>query len=70
MGLVAWVAGLRGGIIDTLAVVLMIARVAQSLAHIVFEEANLSVTIRFAFFLAETVCFAAMRWIVINAAPG
>lgn len=69
IALVAWVAGVRGGIIDSLAIVLMIARVAQSLTHIVFEETNLSVAFRFAFFFVQFVCFAAMGWIAINAAP-
>lgn len=68
IALVAWVAGLRGGTIDTLAVVLMTARVAQSVTHIGFVETNLAVAIRFAFFFVQVFCFAAMGWIVISAA--
>jgi len=66
IALVAWVAGLRGGIIDTLAVILMIARIAQSLIHIGFVETNVTVAIRFVFFFVQFICFVWIGWIVIN----
>lgn len=68
IALVAWVAGLRGGAMNTLAVVVMIARIAQSLTHIGFTETDLTTSIRFVFYFVQVICFAAMGWIVINAA--
>jgi hypothetical protein len=69
VALVAWAAGLRGGIIDTLAVILMVTRVAQSLTHIGFVETNAAVAVRFGFFFVQFVCFIGIGWIVINHAP-
>lgn len=69
VALVAWASGLRGGTIDTLAVVLMIARVAQSLTHIGFVESNTAVAVRFAFFFVQFVCFFGIGWIIINHTP-
>lgn len=46
-------------ITDTLALVFMAARICQTVVHVVFPETNLTVFVRFAFFLTQIV---AMFW--------
>lgn len=46
--------------IDTLAVIVPIARIGQTLVHVVLPETNTSVSIRFVFFLSQIVCVLAM----------
>ena len=53
--------------IDTLAVVVPIARVGQTLVHVVFPETNTSVSIRFVFFFAQIVCILAMVGLLLIA---
>ena len=43
------------GIIDTLALVFIVARVCQTLTHTLFVETNTTVLIRFVFFLTQIV---------------
>ena len=53
--LVATVAGIRGGGLDVLAVLVIVARIGQSLAHVA-SGGNLAVRIRLGFFLAQWAC--------------
>lgn len=69
LALVAWAAGIRQGAINTLAIVLVSARVAQSVTHIAFVETNVMTAIRFAFFFVQVICFVAIGWIIINHTP-
>lgn len=50
----AAIAGLRGGAYDTLPVVYLVARIAQSVTHISSGSA-MAVNVRFSFFLAQLV---------------
>jgi len=56
----ATAAGIHSGAVDALAVVYLIARVLQTLTHIVFEETNAAVGVRFAFFFTQLICVSAM----------
>jgi uncharacterized MAPEG superfamily protein len=46
--------------LDQLAVVFLAARVLQSLTHMLFAETNVTVLIRFLFFLVQLLCMVAM----------
>jgi uncharacterized MAPEG superfamily protein len=54
--LTATVAGIRAGALDTLARVVLGARLGQSLAHL-SSGGNLAVNVRFAFFLTQLACY-------------
>jgi len=49
--------------LDAMAIVFMIARVGQSLVHMLFEETNTTVAIRFGFFFVQ---IAVMLWMGIT----
>lgn len=55
-------AGVDGPLFDRLAVVLLGARVLQSVTHVAFEPTDAVVSVRFAFFLTQIVC---MFWMGI-----
>jgi len=59
------VSGVRSETLDILAIVLLVARVFQTITHIVFEQTNNVVGIRFAFFLTQLVCMFWMGIIVV-----
>ena len=46
--------------INTLAVIVPLARIGQTLAHVAFAETNTTVSVRFAFFFTQVVCVLAM----------
>jgi uncharacterized MAPEG superfamily protein len=54
--LIATVGGIRTAAVDTLALVILGARVGQSLAHLSSGGA-VAVNVRFAFFLAQLACY-------------
>ncbi|MBI2999316.1 MAG: MAPEG family protein [Deltaproteobacteria bacterium] len=54
--------GVRSPSLDVLAIVLLAARMCQTLVHIIFEPTNIAVAVRFTFFLAQAVC---MLWMGI-----
>jgi len=56
----ALAAGMTSPVLDALAVMILAARVAQSLVHIGFAETNAAVAVRFAFFFTQIVCFVWM----------
>lgn len=53
--------------IDTLAVAFIGARMLQSLTHMLFPESNLTVAVRFAFFLAQLIFEIAMAVLLVRA---
>jgi uncharacterized MAPEG superfamily protein len=57
--------GVRSEILDVLAIVLLVARVFQTITHIAFEPTNTVVGVRFAFFFTQLVC---MFWMGITVA--
>ena len=56
------VSGVRSPVLDGLAIVLLGARIAQTLVHIVIPPTNAVVAVRFAFFLTQAIC---MIWMGI-----
>lgn len=56
-------------IINTLAVIVPIARVGQTLVHVVFPETNLTVSVRFLFFFTQVICVLAMAALLIFELP-
>jgi len=60
--------GITGVALDRLSVVILGARVCQTVTHIAFTPTNLVVGVRFAFFFTQLACMLAMAAIVIGAA--
>src|SRR6185295_3273680 len=58
------VSGAAHPALDALALVLIAARVGQTLTHIVFEPTARTVSIRFSFFLTQIGCMVAMAGLV------
>ncbi len=56
--------GVRSPLLDTLAVVLLVARVLQTVTHVAVEQTDAVVAFRFAFFLVQIVCMAGMGILV------
>jgi uncharacterized MAPEG superfamily protein len=48
--------------LDVLAIILLAARMCQTVVHIIFEPTNVAVGVRFGFFLTQAVC---MFWMGI-----
>jgi uncharacterized MAPEG superfamily protein len=57
--------GLDAPILDTLAIILICARVVQSLIHVSFKQTNIATSFRFAFFLIQFVCMVWMGLYVV-----
>jgi len=60
--------GLKSDLLDELAILLLIARVLQTVVHIALPTSNSSVGIRFAFFFTQLVCMATMLVVVVSSA--
>ena len=65
---VAWVNGVKTPLLDVLGVVILGARVAQTVTHVAFMETARTVAIRFTFFSAQLVSMIAMIVVVITRA--
>jgi uncharacterized MAPEG superfamily protein len=52
--------GQQSATLDTLAVILLAARVGQTLVHIGFAETNATVALRFGLFFTQVACMVAM----------
>ncbi len=48
--------GVRSNTVDLLAIMLLVARVLQTITHVAFEPTNRAVGVRFAFFFTQLVC--------------
>lgn len=57
-------AGVQGRSLDVLAVILLAARICQTITHIAFEPTNRMVGVRFSFFLTQAICVTSMGVIV------
>lgn len=68
--LAAHAARVDDGLLDTLACILLSARVVQSLLHVSFTQTKGITSARFAFFFAQFVCMAWMGIHVASAATG
>jgi uncharacterized MAPEG superfamily protein len=53
-------------ILDTLALVFIAARICQSLVHMSLAETNLTVLVRFTFFLTQLVAMLWMAWEIVR----
>jgi len=56
--------GVRMPTLDTLAVVLLVARVLQTVTHVAFVQTDAVVGVRFAFFFVQIVCMVGMGILV------
>lgn len=56
--------GATSSTLDVLAIILMIARICQTVVHVAFAQTPTFVSIRFAFFFIQIVCMFAMGIIV------
>ena len=52
--------GVQSPILDTLAVILIVARVLQTLIHISLKQTDLVAGIRFAFYFVQFICMFTM----------
>lgn len=65
----ATTAGTDGGLFNLLAVAVIVARICQTLIHVVFASSNVTASVRFAFFLIQVLAMLAMATsIAISAA--
>lgn len=56
--------GVASPALDALALVVLGARVCQSLVHIAVEQTQAVIAVRFTFFLAQALAMLAMAWLV------
>jgi hypothetical protein len=56
----------RSSTLDTLAVVLLAARVLQTVTHVAVEQTDVAVAFRFAFYLVQIVCMVGMGIVVLR----
>jgi uncharacterized MAPEG superfamily protein len=60
--------GIRSVALDRLAIVLLAARVCQTIVHISLKPTNFAAIVRFVFFFIQLMCMVAMGVIVIRLA--
>ena len=60
-----YVGNISGGLVDKLAIAILIARVLQSVVHVGFSQTNAVASIRFAFFFVQIVAFLWLIGIVV-----
>jgi uncharacterized MAPEG superfamily protein len=58
--------GISSSTLDLLAVVLLIARIFQTVVHIALKQTTVASSIRFGFFFVQIICMVAMGTIVIT----
>lgn len=56
---------ISGPAISTLAVVILAARICQTLIHVSFIETSLTVSVRFSFFLTQVICMLVMAAFIL-----
>jgi uncharacterized MAPEG superfamily protein len=66
--LCATAAGIRGGLLDALALAVISARVCQTVVHVAFVQTDLVASVRFAFFFIQALCMLAMAVAIAVAA--
>lgn len=62
------VVGLVSQTFDQLAIMLLGARLAQSMIHVILKETNLTVLIRFGFYIFQIICMIIMGWEIYSVA--
>lgn len=66
----AHVSGIGGSTVGSLSIIVLVARVAQSLVHVCFEQTNTIAGVRFAFFFAQLVAFAGLIVMIVRHSMG
>ncbi|HEX2931787.1 MAG TPA: MAPEG family protein [Candidatus Binatia bacterium] len=61
-----YVSGVNSPTVNVLAVVILVARVAQSLVHVCFVQTNMVVSVRFAFYFVQMTTFLSLIAIVVR----
>lgn len=61
-----YASNLSGGLIDVLAAIVLLARIGQSIIHVVFVQTNTVAFIRFIFFFTQLICFVGLAVTVIK----
>ncbi|WP_138379054.1 MAPEG family protein [Luteithermobacter gelatinilyticus] len=61
-----YVSGISTPLADILSVIVLVARVAQSVTHICFTQTNRVALVRFIFFLTQIVCFMALAVLIVQ----
>src|SRR6185436_1934551 len=61
-----YVSKVSGTLVDTLAVIIVVARVLQSLVHVGFVQTNTVTSIRFAFFFVQIIGFVWLIGIIVT----
>ena len=60
------VTGVGGGVVDTLCVLVLAARLCQSLVHLSHRQTDAFVAVRFSFFSVQLVCFLVLIVLVVK----
>lgn len=63
-----YVSGVSGHAVNGLSVLILVARIGQSLVHVSFEQSNTLVAVRFSLFLIQIISFIALILMVVCAA--
>ena len=58
--------GLKGGLVDTLCVVVLVARVCQSMVHLSHPQTDAFVAVRFSFFSVQLASFLTLIALVVH----
>ena len=61
-----YVGNVTGGLVNVLAIAILIARMLQSLVHVCFVQTNTMASIRFAFFAAQIIGFLWLIGIILT----
>jgi uncharacterized MAPEG superfamily protein len=57
--------GVAGTLVDGLSITILAARIVQSLVHVCFVQTDAVVSVRFAFFSVQIVCFISLIAIIV-----
>lgn len=58
--------GLQGRVVDTLCIVVLVARICQSMVHLVYPQTDTIVAVRFSFFSAQLTCFLTLIALAVH----
>jgi len=65
-----YVGDVTGGLVDALAVAVLVARILQSLVHVCFVQTNAVAALRFGFFFVQIVSFLWLTAILLTTLSG
>lgn len=61
-----YVSGVAGPVVNYLSVAILVARIAQSLVHVCFEQTNTVAALRFSFFFLQIISFLVLIIMVLG----